>query len=59
MKAKPIEAVAAENHKYPLAQLMVHHTGMAMHTWTGTLRAGLLPQLSAKDLALLLQQEKF
>lgn len=32
MKTKAIEAVAAENHQYPLAQLMVHHTGMAMHS---------------------------
>lgn len=56
MKTKSIEGIAAENHKYPLLQLILHLTEMAIKQLitalrlTGTLRVCLLPQLSAKDL---------
>lgn len=56
MKTKSIEGISAENHKYPLLQLILHLTEMAVKQLitalrlTGTLRACLLPQLSAKGL---------
>lgn len=54
---KSIEDIAAENHKCPLPQMILHLTEMALNQLitaqrlTGTLRACLCsPQLSAKDL---------